>query len=314
MTFNMKVGGEYNIVIKKPDGTEIETGWFPNLILNQGLDMMGASAGASPIQYASVGTGSSTPIPTQTSLDSNLGGYSTYSANAGTSNAGAPTYAGLHTQVYSWPQGAVVGNITEIGIGMATANGSLFSRALILDSLGAPTSITLISIDQLIVYYRLSLTPPLTDITGTMVLDGVTYNYTSRIVNALQWGNVEYIYEYPPYFNNIYGTTAYGPDAALVPITTYTVSGDTGGTSSLSPNVGTSTYINGSYHVDWTFAYPPGYGNTGSNGAPWAGIGGFRVTGGGPWSVINFQVVLSSPIPKVNTNQLSLTFRFSWSR
>ena len=300
--FHFKVSGEYNIVVKKQDGTEIETGWFPNLILDQGLNLMGGTAN-SPLYYCSVGTGTSTPVVTQTSLDSVLA-YSSYSASSSTVNSGAPTYAGLHTHVYSFTQGSVVGNITEIGIGYNNTNGTLFSRALILDSLGNPTSITLIALDQLIVYYRLTLTPPLTDTTGSVVLNGTTYNFTSRLCNANNWGSIEYVYEYSQYFNSIYSVTAYGSDAALAPVTSYSCSG----TSVGAGNVSTGTYTTNNFYIDWNIGYPPSSGNA------TGGIKGFRIIGGGPWNVMNYQVVLDAAIPKVNTNQLSLTFRFSWGR
>ena len=307
---NFSVSGEYNIIVRKSDGTEEATGWFPNLILNQGLNQLGQDA-SSLLMYASVGTGISVPTDTQTNLDSPIA-YSSAGQSSSTVNIGSPTYAGIHTRVYSFPQGSVIGNISEVGIGTTNTDGSLFSRALILDVNSNPTSITLIAIDQLIIYYRLTMTPPLTDMTGSVVLNGVTYNYVSRICNANYWGNIEYVYTNSVYFNSIYACWAFGPDAALAPITANTCAGTQSRDSATA--VSTGVYTIDTYHRDWTIVYGPSAGNLDSNGAPLGGIKGLHILGGGSWSAINFQIVFDAVIPKVNTNQLSITFRYSWGR
>ena len=307
---NFNISGEYNLVVRKNDGTETETGWFPNLILNQGLNYLGIPDTAILV-YASVGTGNSTPIVTQTDLDSPIA-HSNNGVNAGTTNVGAPTYAGTHTISYTFNQGAVLGNITEVGVGSTNTAGSLFSRTLILDANGNPTSITLIAIDQLIVYYRLTITPPMTDTTGSVVLNGITYNYVSRLINAVNWCNVEYVYGYSNYFSTLTTCNAYGPDAVLSPIADYGLTGTLCG--DLPSLTTTSAYTIGNYYRDWSVVYAPGVGNVDINNNPLGGIKGLVLRGGGPYQAMAFQIVFDNTIPKVNTNQLSLTFRFSWSR
>jgi hypothetical protein len=69
---NTKVAlsGEYRLVIKR-NGEEIDTGWFKNLILNQGLDQLGTD-GNVLVGYARVGTGTTAPAVTDTVLQAQV--------------------------------------------------------------------------------------------------------------------------------------------------------------------------------------------------------------------------------------------------
>lgn len=307
MNFNTRISGEYRFVITSEDGTSRDTGWFPNLILNQGLDMLGGYQG-NPMQYASIGTGTSTPIASQTSLDSPTA-YSGAQVFVSVTSAGTPSYSTLHLFSYTFAQGAVVGNMSEIGTGKSLTGGNLFSRALIVDDLGNPTTITITAIDQLIVYYRVTLSPPLIDGVGTVVLNSITYNYTTRILNAASFGAIEYLLSNGAYyFSTIYSVATYGAGSVLSPITGNAPTGSTIFNSTNTPPISTSAYGQGNYYRDWVIALSP------TQGLETGGIQGIKITSGGPWLPCRFQIVFNTPIPKVNTNSLTLTFRYSWGR
>ena len=308
IAMNTKISGEYNLVITSADGTVRETGWFPNLILNQGLNRFGDTASASQaLAYASIGTGNSTPIATQTTLDT----VTAYSAASTYSNdtitvAGAPTYAATHTITYTFTQGAVIGNMAEVGIGSAAAANALFSRALILDTNSNPTTITLTSLDQLIIYYKLTINPPIVDGTGTVVLNSITYNYTTRLSSASTFLN-----SYSPVwyagagnFSGVQTARTYGAGAALAPITASAPTG-TNNAGYITPV--TSAYVTNSFSKTHVATWTP------TQGIETGGIQAIQFIAG-IYGTAAFQVVFNAPIPKLNTTTLTLNFVFSWSR
>ncbi|MGL4641414.1 MAG: hypothetical protein ACRCVX_17030, partial [Shewanella sp.] len=177
-----KVGGEYMLQVFEPKNGRLElvreTGWFDNLITNFGLNNIGKNTALGP--NCRVGTGNTAPAFTDTQLVAQVAG------NAGGSApslvlAGAPDYQSTYSVTYEFPQGAVVGNIAEVGIGAAATGANLFSRALIVDGVGSPVAIPVTAIQILRVTYRLSMYPSLTDATGTVSIGGVSYNYISRL-------------------------------------------------------------------------------------------------------------------------------------
>ena len=313
MNLHTGLQGEYRLVINRPDGSQQDSGWFPNLILNQGLDRLGLGYPPvdSVIRYAHVGSGTSAPAATQTGLQTfvaaadnsyRASGY-TGDAAESVSNAGAPTYAGLHTWKFTFAQGAVVGNITEIGVGWSNTGNTLFSRALILDSGGSPTTITLVSIDQLTVYYRIRIIPTLTDATGTIDISGTTYSYTVRASNVTTFcSNNTSTFGGTGYFSNANDGFAY-PATSTLGTVTQTPSGNPYPTSSVTQG----PYVNGTYYRDATFNFSTTAGN-----AP-GGIGALRFAFG-PFNDSQFQMSLSPAIPKDNTKTFSITMRHSWAR
>lgn len=297
---NTKLSGEYRLVVTSANGVVNDAGWFPNLIVNRGLDMMGNST--NPIAYASVGTGVSVPSPSHTSLDAPIAYSSPFNYVSGL-NSGSPSYETRITYAYTFAPGATMGDITEVGVGATTTAGNLFSRALILDHTGHPTSITLTSADQLTVYYRITVAPPLTDVSGSIILNSVSYNYTVRILAAGTFANNQNTMT--SYFSTIYSATTFAAGAVVAPITSAYPTGVSSGAPAL---VKTNSYIPASYQQVWTATWSPSAGN-----AP-GGIQALKIVAGGPAQSMIWQVVFDIPIPKTDIRTLFLTFRFSWGR
>ena len=105
---------------------------FDNLITNGGLNKLGNGAIGNPvISHVQVGFGSTLPAETNSSLANFLVGTDRGFSHS-SSYGPAPTYHTEKTFSWQFDQGVAAGNLSEIGVGWA-ADGSLFSRALILD-------------------------------------------------------------------------------------------------------------------------------------------------------------------------------------
>ena len=146
---------------------------FPNLILDVGLREMGLSDAY--LNYCSIGTSSVTPNASQTKL---IGLLRTTDTNAIGEQSGANSDDPLNPYVWRrvtkrfTPSGSNA-NISEIAFG-STPNGSTaFNRALVKDSGGNPTAITLLGDEYLDVVYELRIYPPMQDITGTFTPTGI---------------------------------------------------------------------------------------------------------------------------------------------
>ena len=286
------VAGEYRAVIRRADGSVEDTGWFKNLVVDQGLDIIGSGTDQTYMLWACiVGTGTGAPSAGQTALQSPIGSPSGQPISSDfVNNGGGDGYSGTTTKGYAFAQGAVVGTITEVGI--TNSDGTLFSRALILDGGGTPTSVSITSLDQLTMYYRLKVYPQLTDTTGSVTISGTTYNYTSRPTYVEYGGGI------PTTSNSAY-VSAYGAGTTLNPITARYPNGPYVGATFM----GWGTYTTGTHYRD--------FGGTYSISEVTEPIQAFWVQnsmGTGP------QIVLDAPIPKDNTKTLSITFRFSWGR
>lgn len=130
-----------------------------------------------------VGTGNTTPSTADTSLVAFLAqvaGNSTGTVQKGTDTIGEYTSTRV---TYVFAQGAVVGNISEVGWKVANGDSALTSRSLIKDGLGNPATMTVTAIDQLTVTYELRYYRPPVSNSGTLTIGGVSTNYT--LLNAV---------------------------------------------------------------------------------------------------------------------------------
>lgn len=292
--------GEYQLVITNQHGHVQTTPWFDNIILNSGLDAIGVDKQPLYSSRFSVGTGTSVPNINQTQLDAKIASIAgTWLSQV---NNGSPSYSTTHTFRAVFDQGAVVGNITEIAInGGPEINEPLFSRALILNNAGVPTSITITSLDQLTVYYRLSVFPYLSDFSGTMEISGTSYQYTGRAGQVSGTMAPAFRLDTTSYG---YCGFVYGPNATLG-----TIDGQPEG------GYGSGGAVNFGYPTNQ--AYVPGsYSSTSS-----ALIG---ITYESPINVFyimygnmsgpRYQIALDTPIPKSNTNELRINVSVSWAR
>ncbi|MCH7309623.1 hypothetical protein MMO38_16020 [Acinetobacter sp. NIPH 1852] len=139
-----EIGATFKMRTFKADGiTTKETSEFHNIVLDTGLQRMGVGAWANVCR---VGTGSSTPVVSQTQLDSTLATATTLQNSAYSMNTTTKPYYYSIQHTFRFGEGAAAGNLTEVGLGWTqTGQNPCWNRALIKDANGNPTTLTVLS-------------------------------------------------------------------------------------------------------------------------------------------------------------------------
>lgn len=272
--------GRYKLEIRRHGELVHDTGWFDNLITDAGLNALGSAVNIGA--YVMVGTSNTAPAVTDTTLIAQIASKDTSVTPAKTIASGVEV-AGVR---YGWArltcpfaQGAVVGIVSEVGIGWTSTQ--VFSRSLV------SPSISIIAIDQLTVVYEVRMYLPTVNTTGTVNIGGTVYNYTIRpfkaastsyageespgwaikvpilTATARKWVQTPF----DPY--TVWGgCQVYGAPAALqtnVEATSLTTSDGSGSTSpGASPFSTTPTnqaYVNLSNRCEFSFAWTTSSGN-----------------------------------------------------
>ena len=310
LEFKIRFKGRYRLVVNEGTEREVDTGWFDNIVTDIGLDRLAQATAAQVFNFSSIGTGTAAASASDTSLVAFVADSSNIVVDS-QSNLGSPNYEG-HMQVhYTYAQGAVVGNMAEVGLGWASGGGSLWSRARI-EYNGTPTTLTLISLDQLTVYYELTCTPVITDISGSVSISSVSHAYEGRLASSGQFMTALYNtlsssgVEWAQIVSSNGNPTSqvcnsYEASSALGAITTTPT-----GTTEQSGSSSVGSYTPGTFHRDSTLTLSPSQGNLSG------GIGGLMLY----YSAdrMRFQYHFDVPIPKDNTKTLTLTARMSWGR
>lgn len=294
------MSGEYRLIVRRADGSiRQDTGFFSNLILDAGLNRIGTATAEGRCE---IGTGTAAPAANQTAL-ATLSAGTTDALAPGYSASVAPPYYLQYTTTYRFAVGALNGNYTEVGIGWAS--NQLFSRALIVDGGGLPTSITVLSTEQLDVVYRLRMYYPTSDWGGTYSIGGVSTTVAARGAHA---GNPMWQYSGSPLAGNVSPL----PPTGIMTTAVYTGSLGliTGSPSGSSANTGASpvntAYSNNSLTRVSTVNLGLGVGNI---------IGGISAFGTeGSQGLLSTQWEFSPPIAKDATKTLALTFSATWAR
>lgn len=278
---------------------------FENLITNGGLDGLGAGANVNGV---AIGTGTTAPAFTDTSLaaysnktTTGLGGYPSY-----TNDGVAYGYRGTKTVAFQFQPGQLNGNYSEVGMIMNSNQATLFSRALIVDGGGNPTTITILSDEYLSVFYTIRLYPPITDYVGTVDITGVGtgLQYTRRMQQAN--GTVGPIFWKIGLETDFYNTTnlmVYSGD-----LSANIAGGTPGGTSTGGQSGVEATYVPGNLYNQATYTFGLGYGNQLHK----------TYICNNDWNPLIGQVKhgwqLTTGFTKLNTQVLTVTFRISWGR
>lgn len=290
-----------------------DTGIFPNLIVNQGLDYIGACPAAN-VSYGindftaecQVGTGNATPVYTDTHLQNAIAVEHDNSGNGCNNNisynAGPPAYW-QGQRSWQFPAGTATGNIAEIGVGpLTTAGGALtdpiFSRALVVDGSGQPTVIPVFATEALTVTYILQVYFTITDTPYTMSLSGTSYSGIWRMCNV---GTV-------PSLGLAIGQPIVNPSNACTVYngTIGSITGSPTGTSSRIVFGLATPYVIGNYYNSFSASFTINQGNLSG------GITAIRWETGG--SAGWFQMSVSPNIPKTNVYNMTLNANVSWAR
>lgn len=310
---NFRLAGRFRLIVKGESGeVKQDTGWFDNLITNQGLDMIGdmAVAIANPpaskvgTTYCAVGTGTATPAFTDTQLATQIASRVCPAQGTLTSTyvPGPPAYwSGLVSAQFS--QGAVVANLTEVGMGVLPTVGStiaLFNRALILDGSGNPTTLPVVATDTLTVTYELRLYLDLTDHSYSITIGGTGYSGIYRMANVnspTSWFNSTL--DYTPfasplittYYTGSIGTVTSNPTGSLL---------NAGSQGSITRS---AAYSIGTYTASFTANIGA---NVGSGGSITALLVGTNLG--------NWQFSISPAWVRASYQSIAISYSVSWAR
>ncbi len=175
--FRIQIGNKYTGKVR------LDTGWFPNVILNAGRNTMASNS--TWMDFCQVGSDNTAPTQTDTSLQNYVAGTADIITSSDGQAASSPYY-GWKRKTFRFAAGTVAANLTEVGVGWGLSGSTLISRALIIDPiLGTPTTITPLADEVLDVTYELRYYPPVADIIGPQVtLNGVVYDTKTRAANV----------------------------------------------------------------------------------------------------------------------------------
>ena len=170
------LSGRYTIEKRNAAGDVVQTLEFDNLITDAGLERWGTD-GVGNVCY--LGSGSTTPSVTETVMPpATLLGSTTNTATAPANTYHVPTLSQTRHNTWRFGPGVGTGNVREVGVGWGTG---LWSRALVLDGNGNPTTLEKLADETLDVTYALKLAYP-AEVTGTTVVDGVPRSWRARPV------------------------------------------------------------------------------------------------------------------------------------
>ncbi len=289
-----RMSGRYKFTAIRPDGRERPlTGWIPNIITDVGLNLLGTSG---VLGYCHVGTNNTAATSAQTALLGWIAASSSIQENSSYAQTSAP-YFGTKVIRYRFNQGVATGNLNEVGINSSSSNTVMWSRAVIVDEFGAPTTITVLADEVLDVTYELRLYPPLVDGSGTVSISGTSYGVTWRAGNVTAapwyyWMGDAASFSYQGNTHAIYNGVM---NAGILVMP----SGTSWNTS--MTNFG---YSNNSLQRDGIASYGLNDGNL---------AGGVKSTAFNS-TLGTYKFEFDNPIPKDATKTLTLTFRIAWSR
>jgi hypothetical protein len=293
-----KVAGRFFIEGVLPDGRRrVVADWQKNLVTDAGLNRFGTVA---PISYCSVGAGNTTPTVLDTALV-NYVAHTTASMTSFGAQTSVPWYGyAVFTCTFSPPGGNK--NISEIGLGWSTGGTNLWSRALIKDAGGSPTTITWLAAETLIVTYECRNYPFLDDIHFSTNISGIDYTGVMRC-SAVSNGS------YWKFFNSFYRmnitpavvtTAPYAYSSTISAITTWP-----SGTSAAGSWSDLPSYVNNSLKRTGTGVWGPTLANY---------AGGIQSVAIFP-SNGAYQMSFSPAIMKTSSDTLALTFSsLVWGR
>jgi len=301
--------------IKKNSNDEVleETPWFSNLIVDTGLNRIATSG---YLRSCHVGTGSSAPVNADTQLGSFVAGSGIPTGDSTVGIQSSSPYYAWRRNVYRFEEGVAEGNLSEVGIADGDdVSDVLFSRALIRDGAGDPTTLTILSDEILEVVYELRIYAPEDDVNDSINDDGpagTSHATVTRAANVTSGHNT-----------TGWGVGGTGPSARTGANMALSTSGSsvkvyngnlgsiTSEPSGTSSSVGSSvrttndSYVTDSHERTATIELELDIANLTD------GISAvfYKFNSGGAW-----QTSFDPAIPKTSDDQLTLGFKVTWQR
>ena len=303
--FATKLSGHVSLKVVRADGSVKAKYSFANLVTDSGLDSIGTQSISNATDYLAVGTGTTPPVNGDVGLQTEVSRTITLSGGSSYTTSGASPWWNGYVRTWVFNPGTFSGQtLTELGLFDGAAPGTMFSRALIKDGAGTPTSIVVLADEYLYVTWEIRKhVGDEGDTLGTINISGTVYDYTIRATNVDSYANSLFWWSgaQAPYGTGVYAWE----DNTLQPITDQPIgSGDGDDSRSVA------AYGPGNYYRDTTGVFNPASANFPT------GIGAVQLCAStnaptyGGW-VIYFHV---TKLPKDADKELTLTFRSSWGR
>lgn len=263
----------------------------PNMIVRSGMNAI--SSADSLIRSCVVGT-DATPVSFEdTGLGAQIASTTTVQAETYGAQSSAP-YFRWYRRTFRFAQGAAAGNLAEVAI--KTQAGVLLSRALIVDSGGNATTLTILADEYLDVTYELRTYADIIDKIQNLTVNGSAYRATLRASNVTSGSGY-----HDSGITNTLGSSS----------THFFYSGPIG---SITGNPSGESYshtrsLRGSYVPDSfnrTFIFSAGLNNANLTG----GVSSIQLL----TSQGNFQVEFSPPLPKNNYMILTIDLTVQWGQ
>ncbi len=293
-------GYYYIDLIDKDTGKVKQHLEFKNIITDFALDTIMSSFTTltnGVFRFCGVGTGSSTPNASQTSLDNQVGGRITTGTADSFGTNTAPEYHWLRIN-RRFIESEVNGLLTEVAFFTSATGNNMTSRALFLDARGQPTTITKTNQDLLDITYEIRLYAPTQDVTGTFEFrPGTSSVYTIRPQGVLQTSG------WVAMMNRI---SAWLPSAFATSGTFFNTRTGFNNPSqgSLVSQVSSSTYITSTYTRDVRFFWNDLAANFDIATIVWRFVD--RIGGDADW---HWQMSLNPPVQKVVDQRFDLFLR-----
>lgn len=301
-----KVSGVYGIKVLRNAGTDKEHledfGESPNMLLDGFFERFASGGGALKTNewIMFVGSGTTPVEGTQTQLVSQVGSYDYMPVTSNDNVKVDEDYILSSTGVAEWAIGAIVGNISEVGVKIGPVSGSTVdSRALIVDSQGSLTTITVTAEDKLVISYTLKYIIPIQPHISVINFAGVQTTCTLETINALS----NYIWNFQPALANFGANLNYSGTQELVN------NPGLGATSSFKVSSISVTYSNPSTGVRRVSFFA----STGSCNEP-LGLKYLATSGSTSSSYMALGIHFDPPIPKDATKTLTLNLDFVLTR
>lgn len=247
LNISLNLAGRFRLKkIKK--GRDVYVGeWFKNIITDNGLNLIPNSD--TKFWYCCAGAGSDTPLNTDIAIQSFLGGSP--ASTGGDEGLNTSENYSYIRKVYQFDVGAVVGNVSELTIG-PNANGSnIFSRSLVKDQQGVPTSISVLADEQLIVEWEYRVYQPVTDFSGSV--DGFSYVMRACNINSpFFWGSLSSQLQYVTSSGNSQNTAS-----AFVGGSLGSVSSAPSGTRFDRSQITVAGYVTNSFSLSASISWNP---------------------------------------------------------
>lgn len=295
---NTGLSGEFRAVLRDPDGSIVyDSGWGSNLITDLGLTLFGTGWST----YCYIGSGSATPSVSDTAMGNQL--YAQSQRIGATQDAvTGPNYERRATRTYRYYAGQGTGTIAEVGMGSnPNSSGALFCRHLLTPAIVKSANQTLD------VTYAFTKWPDLVDVTGTAVISGITYDWVASpyYVTTPVSDSTNFNPTAPTSLNQYYQSYS----GARAGLTDTAPSGSALGGGDPSGTVYDSGFCEFDVH----------YGLTVGNGTDYLRTFLLQMLDTQMKTQVEFTQQAGQPnpgegVPKDNTEEADMKFRFTWGR